>query len=430
MIIVLLVTFCLGYICIIFEHKLQINKAASALATGIACWVILSLGIELAGSTQGATQVLRKDLIDALSHHLASISEILFFLLGAMTIVEVIDSHNGFKVVTKRINASNLITLLWVVSFLSFFLSAVLDNLTTTIIMVSLIRKLVTNSKSRLYLAGLIVVAANAGGAWSPIGDVTTTMLWVGGYITSQKLILKLFIPSLVNLIVPLILVSIFLKNETIQPTVHAEKPEKVAGEIGTLAIGLGGLLLVPLFKSLTHLPPYMGILLVLSIVWAFTELIHRKKTYAQKSLFTPSHALAKIDTPSILFFLGILLAVGALETAHILRDFSAQLNTWIANKSLIVFLIGLASAVVDNVPLVAASMAMYSLNEFPQDHNFWVFLAYTAGTGGSILIIGSAAGVAAMGIEKIDFIWYLKRISILAFTGYVAGCACYLLLA
>jgi len=425
---ILLIVFFIGYLFIIFEHQVQINKTASALFTGIACWIVLSIGGSGTEAENLSNSFASHSLLDSLSHHLSGISEILFFLLGAMTIVEVIDTHNGFRIITKTIKATNLISLIWVVSILSFFLSAALDNLTTTIVMVSLSRKLVSNIKPRLYLAALIVIAANAGGAWSPIGDVTTTMLWVKGNVSTRNLVFKLLIPSLVNIIVPLLLVTAFLKNEKVEPPKSHKNIEKVEGETLVLVFGLGGLLMVPFFKSWTHLPPYMGILLALSLVWASTEWIHRKKGL-DKNLYTPSHALAKIDTPSILFFLGILLAVSALETANILRNFSNFLDQSLGNKNLIVFLIGIASAVVDNVPLVAASMAMYSLKEFPMDHNFWIFLAYSAGTGGSILIIGSAAGVAAMGMEKIDFLWYMKKISLLALSGYVAGSLCYLAL-
>ncbi len=422
----LVIIFFIGYLLIIFEHQVQINKTASALCTGILCWVVLSIGGFGDVSNDLGDSIGAHSLLGSLSHHLSGISEILFFLLGAMTIVEVIDTHNGFRIITNKIKANNLISLIWVISILSFFLSAVLDNLTTTIVMVSLSRKLVSQIKPRLYLAALIVIAANAGGAWSPIGDVTTTMLWVKGNVSTQNLIFKLFIPSLVNVLVPLLLVSAFLKNEKIEPPKNQNDAEKVDGETLILILGLGGLLMVPFFKSWTHLPPYMGILLALSLVWASTEWIHRKKGL-DKNLYTPSHALAKIDTPSILFFLGILLAVSALETANVLRNFSVFLDETLGNKNLIVFLIGLASAIVDNVPLVAASMAMYSLADFPMDNNFWIFLAYAAGTGGSILIIGSAAGVAAMGMEKIDFLWYMKKISLLALSGYVVGSLCYL---
>ena len=424
----LILTFLAGYLIIIFEHKLQINKTATALFTGIICWVILAINQNGVAGPDAVFSPTNYHTLEALSHHLAGISEILFFLLGAMTIVEVIDSHNGFRILTDRINATNLISLIWVVASLTFFLSAVLDNLTTTIVMVSLCKKLVRQLNPRLYLISLVVIAANAGGAWSPIGDVTSTMLWVNGNVTAQSLIFKLFIPSLLNALIPLILVSIFLKNEKIEPMRAHPKVEKVEGETLILIFGLGGLIMVPFFKTYTHLPPYMGVLLALSILWASTEWIHRSKAADVKSLFTPSHALSKIDTPSILFFLGILLAVSALETGEILKSFSISLSRWIENKDLMVFLIGLASAVVDNVPLVAASISMYGLNEFPQDHSFWIFLTYAAGTGGSILIIGSAPGVAAMGMEKIDFIWYAKRISLLAFSGYLGGSAWYLL--
>jgi Na+/H+ antiporter NhaD/arsenite permease-like protein len=415
----IVVFFLFGYLLIIFEEKIHINKTASALATGIICWVFLSFG-------NGISNQL---LLDSLSHHLAGISEILFFLLGAMTIVEVIDSHNGFRIVTSRIKANNMIELVWIFSIISFFLSAVLDNLTTTIVMVSLCRKMVFNIKARLYMVSMVVIAANAGGAWSPIGDVTTTMLWVSGNVSSMGVISKLFLPSLINLLIPLVLVSFFIGNEKVIPAKANQESEKVDGEVLILIIGLSGLLLVPVFKNITHLPPYMGILLALSILWALTEWIHKSKEPHSRSLYTPGHALAKIDTPSILFFLGILLAVSALETCGAMKDFAQLLDITLGNKSLIVFVIGLGSAVIDNVPLVAASIAMYDLQTIPMDDSFWIFLAYAAGTGGSILIIGSAAGVAAMGMEKIDFLWYTKRISLLAFSGYLGGSMCYLLL-
>jgi Na+/H+ antiporter NhaD/arsenite permease-like protein len=411
MITTLLITFFLGYLLIVFEHPLGINKTASSLLTGILCWVIV--GTNLPDKTV---------VLGELSHHLSGISEILFFLLGAMTIVEVIDSHSGFRIITSRIKAKSPIQLLWILSWIAFFLSALLDNLTTAIVMASLVRKLVKDRDWKLYMVALIVIAANAGGAWSPIGDVTTTMLWVGGQLSTEKMIPALFLPSVLNLLVPLLIVTFLLRKSTVQFNNEKDESPEVNGAGLVLAVGLGGLVMVPVFKTLTHLPPYLGILLVLGLIWALTERIHRTKTHESKSLYTPSHALAKIDTPSILFFLGILLAVSALETTHILQNFALQLDRVVGNREMIVFLIGLASAVVDNVPLVAASIGMYDLNHFPINDPFWIFLAYAAGTGGSILIIGSAAGVAVMGMEKIDFMWYAKRISILALSGYLVG--------
>lgn len=411
----LLLLFAFGYLAIVLEHPLGINKTASALLTGILCWTILALGAAHPG-----------EVLPELSHHLAGISEVLFFLLGAMTIVEVIDSHYGFRKITGLISSRSPVKLLWMIAWMAFFLSALLDNLTTAIVMASIIRKMVDNRTWKLSMISMVVIAANAGGAWSPIGDVTTTMLWVGGQIEAISIIKMLFIPSLVCLLVPLLLMSFILRNEPYSPQETGAEEELPSGAGLVLATGAGGLLLVPVFKSITHLPPYLGILLVLGIIWILTETLHRKKSGDEKMVFTPSHALSRIDTPSILFFLGILLAVSALETAGLLRISSQWLDQITSSKSLIMGIIGVASAVVDNVPLVAAAMGMYNLSEFPCGSSIWLELAFAAGTGGSILIIGSAAGVAVMGIEKIDFIWYLKNIAWIAFAGFIAG---YLLL-
>lgn len=407
----IVITFVLGYMLIVFEHPLGINKTASALLTGILCWVWMVLG-------NGSPQ----EVLSELSHHLSGISEILFFLLGAMTIVEVIDSHYGFRKITSRIKVKTPLQLLWVLSILAFFLSAVLDNLTTAIVMASLVRKMVKDAEWRLYMVSILVIACNAGGAWSPIGDVTTTMLWVGGQISASSVIQHLFFPSLVSLLVPVAVVTWFLKDKPGELLKEDSGDLFVDGAGWVLSVGLGGLMLVPVFKTLTHLPPYMGILLVLALVWGLTEILHRKKDADDRSRFTPSHALSKIDTPSILFFLGILLAVSSLESTHILSDLASKLDHSLGNKDVIVILIGIVSAIVDNVPLVAASIGMYDLATFPLDHRFWTFLAFTSGTGGSILIIGSAAGVAVMGLEKVDFVWYAKRIAWLALLGYFAG--------
>jgi Na+/H+ antiporter NhaD/arsenite permease-like protein len=413
----LLIIFVTGYLAIVLEHPLGINKTASALLTGIVCWVILAV--------DSSAQI---EVLPSLSHHLSGISEILFFLLGAMTIVEVIDSHYGFRKVTAFIRSESPMRLLWIMSWTAFFLSALLDNLTTAIVMASITRKMVEDRTWRLYIISMVVIAANAGGAWSPIGDVTTTMLWVGGHIETMPLIKTVFIPSVVCLLVPLILVSLLLrKNKLSIATDLDDQTEMPRGAAVVLLFGLGGLFMVPVFKNLTHLPPYLGILLVLGLVWVLTEIIHKGKKNEDKSIFTPSHALSKIDTPSILFFLGILLAVSALETAGLLRDSSQWLDSFTKDKSVIMAVIGLASAIVDNVPLVAAAIGMYDLSSFPASHPMWNELAFAAGTGGSILIIGSAAGVAVMGIEKIEFLWYLKRISLLALAGYIAGYACLL---
>jgi Na+/H+ antiporter NhaD/arsenite permease-like protein len=412
--------FVLGYIAIALEHKIKLNKAASALITGVLCWVIYIVSMP------------DKQLINGqLTEHLGELSGILFFLLSAMTIVELIDSHDGFNIITDKITQTNKRSLIWVVGFITFFLSAILDNLTTTIVMVSLLRKLIKDDNDRLFFVGTVVIAANAGGAWSPIGDVTTTMLWIGGQITAYKIIFKLIIPSLFCLIVPLIFISLKLKgmversenNINTQITTLPEKHQKIV-----LFSGVSVLILVPVFKTLTNLPPYMGILLGLGILWIITEILHGSKDEAAKHHLSVVHALRKIDTSTILFFLGILIAISALQSTGILMNLAQFMTVSIGNESIIVISIGLLSSIVDNVPIVAAVQGMYNLTQYPTDHFFWEFLAYTAGTGGSALIIGSAAGVAAMGMEKINFFWYLKNISWLALIGFFSGAFIYLL--
>jgi len=423
MITAIIITFIVGYVCIAFEHPLKINKTASALLTGVICWAIYALSAAFGGTHDS------HEIVEQLSHHLAPIAEILIFLMGAMTIVELIDTHQGFTIITKRITTRNAVTLMWIICFVTFFLSAVLDNLTTTIVMVSLLRKLVNNQQQRLMYIGMVVIAANAGGAWSPIGDVTTTMLWIGGQVSALNIIKTLIIPSLVCMLVPLVIISFRMKsNMQLAAIEKGEKDSTVKGSNLMFFAGVGGLLFVPAFKTITHLPPYMGILLSLGFIWVISEIIHYEKEPEDKSQFSPTHALQKIDMPSVLFFLGILLAISSLESLHLLEQLAIFLDTGIGNQDIIVSVIGVLSAIIDNVPLVAASMGMYPLAEYPMDHKLWEFMAYAAGTGGSILIIGSAAGVAAMGMEKIDFIWYLKKISWLAFLGYVAGIIVYLL--
>lgn len=440
--------FVAGYLCIAFEHPLKIDKAASALLTAVLCWTVLALGADtllpaLAQSEHGPAGELR--------HHLGEIAEILFFLLGAMTIVELVDAHEGFKVITDRIRTHKRVTLLWLIGFITFFLSAVLDNLTTTIVMISLLRKLIGNQRERWFYAGMVVIAANAGGAWSPIGDVTTTMLWIGHQISATGIIGALFLPSLVCLLVPLLALSLTMRGEF-------ERPEELQSEAErrdpttpfernlVFALGLGALLFVPVFKSITHLPPYMGILFGLGVLWVVTEWLHRSKNEEDKHPLSVVGVLRRIDTPSVLFFLGILLAVSSLATAGHLTQVASALKESLGNVYTINIAIGLLSSVVDNVPLVAGAMKMYPLvtpealagagdqagwlSHFVADGVFWELLAFCAGTGGSCLIIGSAAGVAAMGMEKIDFLWYLKKISLLALLGYLAGAATYITLA
>ena len=412
------VIFILGYLAIAFEHPLRINKAASALLTGVICWAVYALS----GN--------EKELItENLSHHFSEIAGILFFLLGAMVIVELIDAHDGFEIITEKINSTSKKKLVWIVGFITFFLSPVLDNLTTTIVMVSLLRKLIPDNKERLLYAGLVVISANAGGAWSPIGDVTTTMLWMGKQVTTVNIILKTFVPSLVCFLVPAFIISMQMKGSVQKMGSVKEKLFTTPFERKTVfIIGLACLLFVPVFKTITHLPPYMGILFGLGMMWLLTEMIHSGKDEQEKGLLSVNHAMRRIDTPSILFFLGILLAVSALQSTGILTSLSMSLDKSIGNISVITIIIGFLSAIVDNVPLVAAAQGMYSLDQYPTDHFFWGFLAYCSGTGGSILIIGSAAGVAAMGMEKIQFIWYLKKIALLALIGYLAGAAVFLL--
>ena len=416
MIFLIIAVFIVGYLAIALEHPLKINKSGTALLMGVLIWTIYKLAFP------------EQDVIGELGHHLISITEILFFLMGAMTVVEVVDAHDGFNLITNRINTRNKLTLLWTIAIIAFFLSAILDNLTTTIVMISLTRKLVTEQKQRLFFAGMIVIAANAGGAWSPIGDVTTTMLWIGGQISALNIIKTLFLPSLVCLLVPLLTVTFFYKKDFIGQLGVVENRKLNRENKLIFFIGLGGLLFVPAFKQITHLPPYFGMLLVLGVLWIVADLIHRKKDADEKNKLSASNALMRIDMPSLLFFLGILLAVSGLESLHILSNLAQWTDDVIGNKDVIVLSIGLLSAVIDNVPLVAATIGMYEIKDFPMDHRIWEFIAYAAGTGGSVLIIGSAAGVAAMGIEKIDFIWYLKKISFIALLGYFAGAIVYII--
>lgn len=415
----LILIFVIGYLGIVLEHNISIDKSSSALLAGSLCWTVVAF-------ISNDPHHMNEELL----HHLSEIASILFFLMGAMTIVELIDTYEGFDIITDKITTKSQIKLLWIICTLTFFLSAILDNLTTTIVMVTLIKKIIDKQDLRLIFVGMIVVSANAGGAWSPMGDVTTTMLWIGGQITAGNIVKTLFLPSLVCMIIPLIAVS---------TTVRGFLPDKLFGDgsskknVGSAKYiifftGIGGLLFVPLFKTVTHLPPFMGMLLSLGLLWLVTELILKKKEEKFRNEYSVYRALEKVDMPSVLFFLGILLAVSALQTVGILTDLAAWLSSTIESQTIIVTLIGLLSAIVDNVPLVAASMGMYSLEQFATDDPFWELLAYCAGTGGSALIIGSAAGVAAMGLDNIRFFWYVKKISWLALIGYFAGIGVFLL--
>ena len=418
----MIVVFIVGYLCIALEHPLKIDKAASALLIGVLTWTIFIL--------LGDSDI--HHVGEQLNENLAETAQTLFFLFAAMTIVEIVDRHNGFKIITDRITATNKVKLLWIISFLAFFMSAVLDNLTTTIVILSLLRKLIKDQHTRWTYASIVVIAANAGGAWSPIGDVTTILLWIGGQITAGKIITGIIIPSLVSMLVPLVILSFTLKGEIIRPaeSKEAESITTPGEQMALLILGVGLLLFVPVFKTITHLPPYMGMLLGLGVMWMVTELMHKKKSNEIKKRLSVVNILKNVETPTIFFFLGILTAVGALGAAGQL----SKLSEWLrdvtgGNIYVIDTVIGVLSSIIDNVPLVAASMKMYvidpSVLDFAVDGTFWHMLAYCAGTGGSILIIGSAAGVAAMGLEKIDFIWYLKHISWLALVGYLAGAFC-----
>lgn len=421
MVTALVIIFVIAYAAIALEHPIKINKSASALLGAGLLWTVYSL------STNDHSTVGHQ-----LSESLATTAQIVFFLIGAMTIVEVIDAHNGFEVITSRINTTKLSSLMWLVGFVTFFLSAILDNLTSTIVMISLMKKLLDKQEDRLLLAAMIVISANAGGAWSPIGDVTTTMLWIGGQITALSIIKGLFIPSLVNLIVPLSIVVHTIKGKVIVSPLKKEQNTSILQNSDferniMFFMGLGVLVLVPAFKTITHLPPFMGILFGLGFLWLVGDLVHRNKEDEEKQHLTLVHALMRIDMSSIVFFIGILLAVATLEHSHVLHAVAQWLDQTIGRQDMIVTIMGLVSAIVDNVPLVAASMGMYDIAQYPPDSFLWEFIAYCAGTGGSILIIGSAAGVAAMGLEKIQFGWYIRKISWLALLGYFAGIAAYI---
>lgn len=416
--ILIIAVFIIGYVAIALEHPLKLNKAASALITGVLCWTLYILQSE-------TTEAANEELL----HHLAEIASILFFLLGAMTIVELIDSHDGFDIITQKIKTTNKSTLLLIIITITFFLSALLDNLTTAIVMTSLCSKILKEKEDRLWFAGMIIIAANAGGAWSPLGDVTTTMLWIGGQISPINIMKHLILPSLAACILPALVVAYRFKGKKVAalPASVCTPREKADGKI-VLFAGIGFLVFVPIFKTLTHLPPFMGMLLALGLMWVLTTIIHKGKDHEMVERFTVARALQKVDTPSILFFLGVLLAVSALQSFGILKELAFFLTNTFKDEYLIGIALGLLSAVVDNVPLVAAAQGMYDLSTYPKDHFFWEFIAFTTGTGGSAIIIGSSAGVAVMGIEQIDFMWYLKKIGWLALLGFSAGVVVFIL--
>ena len=423
----MIVVFVLGYLAIALEHPLKIDKAASALIIGALCWALFAFsGIDA------------HDLTKELRHHLVDIAEILFFLLGAMTIVELIDAHEGFAIITDKITTNKKVALMWILSLITFFFSAALDNLTTAIVMSALLTKLIKDKETLWMFAGMVILTANAGGAWSPIGDVTTIMLWIGGQVTAGSIITNIFIPSLVCALVPLIYLSFKLKGEVQRPVLtetkeHYLDPTSSFERNLIFYMGVGGLLFVPIFKTVTHLPPYLGMMLSLGILWLITEILHRSKNHEKRAELSVIGVLKKVDVPTIFFFLGILLAVASLQSAGHLGLVAGILDEKTGgNIYAINIVIGLLSSIMDNVPLVAGAMGMYDIQgigDYAVDGKFWQFLAYCAGTGGSVLIIGSAAGVAVMGILKVDFIWYMKKISLLALMGYLAGAATYILI-
>lgn len=412
----ILIVFIAGYAAIILEHLIRVSKSAVALLTAVLCWVVYFVYSQ---------QPVHADL-EKFGKHVSDISQILFFLMGAMTLVELVDSHGGFKMVTDLIQTSSKRKMLWIVCFVTFFLSSALDNLTTTILMISLLRKLLPKGNERFLLLCMVVVAANAGGAWTPIGDVTTTMLWINGQLTSIAVMKALFIPSLVSLLVPLLYFTIRLKGKCTPPPESSKKFIEEPGSMLVFCLGIGALVFVPIFKTLTGLPPFMGVLIGLAVLWIVTDLLHHK--HEERQHLRVPHILTRIDTSGILFFLGILLCVNALETAGVLHDLATWLGREVKSLPLIATSIGIVSAIIDNVPLVAATMGMYPLQNFPTDHTLWHMIAYAAGTGGSILIIGSSSGVALMGMEKIDFVSYFKKASLPILIGYLVGMAVYLI--
>ena len=459
MITTLIVLFFIGYLAIALEHPLKVDKTATALMLGMLLWIIYALGAEyivpliepdafrayldshpsLAGASlhrQALGYVTDVRLVESLG----DVTQTLFFLIGAMTIVELVDIHGGFTVITSRITTRDKLRLLWVICTVTFVFSAVLDNMTTTIVMVLLLRKIIEDQHERWLYAGMIVIAANTGGAWSPIGDVTTIMLWVKGNVTAPALIERVLLPSVVAMIVPMLIIGRSLKG-TIPPFEHPVEDQthgmSGAERLTIFCLGVGGLLFVPVFKSITHLPPFVGMLFVLGALWLYTEIFYNGKRIERRKQHRLPQVIARIDMPSILFFLGILLAVAVLEASGVLAATASWLDEEVHNVYIINVLLGIMSSIFDNVPLVAGVMGMYPLEDaaavgyaanFVQDGIFWEFLSYCAGVGGSLLIIGSAAGVIAMGLEKINFGWYLKYFTLPALIGYLAGAGVYIL--
>jgi len=452
--IIIILIFVIGYFSITLEHPLKVDKTVPALIMAALIWAVLAVGFtsgwfnvidshdSVFNFVTGGEEALH-GFENTLLHHLGKTAEILIFLIGAMTIVEIIDLHRGFEVLKGAVKMRSKRKLLWIIGTLAFFLSAVIDNLTATIVLVTLIRKLIHTRNERIWFASMVIIAANAGGAWSPIGDVTTTMLWIGNRVTAAGLIEFVVLPSIVCFGLPFLIAS-YLPAFRGSVSGNAEKEDVVAEKLLSsktmLFLGLGMIVSVPIFKTLTHLPPYMGMMLALGVVWFVSERIHPEENFdkERRHLYSAHKALSRIEISSILFFLGILMAVAGLEAlvygvvngeeVGTLRYMAEVLQSAIPNQDIVVMLLGVFSAVIDNVPLVAASMGMYDMSVYPTDAVLWHFIAYSAGTGGSMLIIGSAAGVAAMGMEKIDFIWYLRKIAWLAFAGFIAGAGIFLL--
>jgi NhaD family Na+/H+ antiporter len=409
--------FFMGYAAIVLEHYVKINKSAVALLIAVICWAIY-----LACSAAPVNEDLQN-----LGHYVSDVSQIIFFLMGAMALVELVDTHGGFKIITDRIKTKSTRKMLWIVAFLTFFLSAVLDNLTTTILMISLLRKLVPERSERFLLCCIVVIAANAGGAWTPIGDITTTMLWINGQLSSTGVMKSLLLPSLISLLVPLVWYTCRVKGMLSPRHPSIRKTAAIPHARPVFYLGVGGLIFVPIFKAITGLPPFMGVILALSVLWLITDIMH--DPHKEREYLRVPHVLTRIDTSGVLFFLGILLCVDALQAAGFLKILADWLDTTFKSQAVIATLIGFISAIIDNVPLVAATMGMYSLQTYPTDSSLWHMIAYAAGTGGSMLIIGSAAGVALMGMEKIDFISYAKKATIPVALGYLIGMGVYLIL-
>ncbi len=412
-----LAIFLIGYVAIVIEELVKFNKAATALLMAIGCWVLLFA--EPAESVQRHTTIL--------TFQMFKVSQVLFFLLGALTIVEIVNVHKGFQSITNKLMIRSKRRMLWTSGFVTFFLSAVLDNLTTTIVMVSLITKIIENREERLLYGGMIVVAANAGGAWTPIGDVATTLLWINGQITTVGVVRDLFLPSLLGFIACLIWFTFKVNGEFDIKETNQNQPQVEPGGNLVLILGICCLIFVPIFRILTDLPPYMGMMFGLGIMWVVTDLLHYR--YEDRNHLRVTSVLPKVDVSVILFYLGVLLSINALESAGLLRQMAEWLNSHIPNPLQIPVLVGLVSSVVDNVSLVAATIGMYDLKTFGVDSTFWQIAAYCAGTGGSILIVGSAAGIALMALERCSFMWYMRNITIPASITYFAGIAFYLLL-